>query len=65
MRKKNLNVTRKAKIKLFITNIKTKKVYSKFKSVTLKMIGKEDFALSVSGGSDSLCLAYLGKIYTN
>ena len=65
MRKKNLSVKRKAKIKLSTTNSKIKKIYSKFRSVTLKKVGKKDFALAVSGGSDSLCLAYLGKIYTS
>ena len=65
MRRKNL-VVRKAKNKnLLIKNQEIKKIYKKFKSIIFEKVGKNDFALGVSGGSDSLCLAYFSKIYTS
>ena len=55
---------RKAKKKkLLINNSKVREFYSKFKTVISKNIKNKNFALAVSGGSDSLCLAYFGKIY--
>ena len=42
---------------------KIKKLYLKFKSIVLKNIGKKNFALAVSGGPDSLCLAFFSKLY--
>ena len=64
MRKKNLIVTRKVeKKRLTIKNLKIKKFYKKFKSIIFKKAKREDFALAVSGGSDSLCLAYFSKMY--
>ena len=65
MRRKNLAVVKKVeKNKLSIQNLKIKKIYTKFKAVIFKKIGRENFALAVSGGPDSLCLAYFGKMYT-
>ena len=64
MRKKNLIATRKVeKKRLTIKNLKIKKFYKKFKSIIFKKAKKEDFAVAVSGGSDSLCLAYFSKMY--
>ena len=51
------------KKKLLIDNSKVREFYSKFKTVIYKNIKNKDFALAVSGGPDSLCLAYFGKIY--
>ena len=51
------------KKKLIIDNSKVREFYSKFKAVICKNIKNKDFALAVSGGPDSLCLAYFGKIY--
>ena len=66
MRRKNLIATKKAnKQKLLIQNLKIKKIYSKFRTIILKNIKKESYALAVSGGSDSLCLAYFSKIYSS
>ena len=66
MRRKNLIVIKKAKKKkLKKTNPKINKFYKKFKSVLLKKISGEKFVAAVSGGSDSLCLAYFSKIYTS
>ena len=65
MKRKNLIATKKVKnnISLF-KNPKILNFYSKFKSKIFKDIGNKDFALAVSGGSDSLCLAYFGKVYS-
>ena len=64
MRRKNLTVKRKVdKRELIIKNLKISKFYAKFKSIISKKIKKESFAVAVSGGSDSLCLAYFGKVY--
>ena len=67
MRRKNLIVTKKVEKKnLPLRNLKIKRIYTKFKSIVFKNIkNKESFALAVSGGSDSLCLAYFGKIYAS
>ena len=46
-----------------IKDPKIKKIYTKFKDIIFKKIKKESFALAVSGGPDSLCLAYLSKLY--
>ena len=64
MRRKNLIVVKKVeKKKLLIKDPKINKIYKKFKSIVYKRIGKADFALAVSGGSDSLCSAFLSKAY--
>ena len=66
MRRKNLIVVRKVeKRKLLIKDPKIQKIYTKFKAIIFKRIKKKDFALAVSGGSDSLCLAYFGKMYAS
>jgi len=51
------------KKKLLIKDPKIKRIYSKFKHIIYKNIKKESFAVAVSGGSDSLCLAYFGQMY--
>ena len=48
---------------LLIKDPKIKKIYTKFKAIIFKKIKKKSFALAVSGGSDSLCLAYFSKMY--
>jgi len=63
MKTKSLIVKRKVKKRFTINDPKIKKVYSVFKKITFKKIKKNNFALAVSGGSDSLCLAFLGKFY--
>ena len=66
MKRKNLIVKRKVeKINLLSKNIKIKKLYTKFEEIIHKIINKKDFAIAVSGGSDSLCLAYFSKIYSS
>tara|TARA_B100000029_G_C17552152_1_gene950484 strand:+ start:476 stop:1546 length:1071 start_codon:yes stop_codon:yes gene_type:complete len=66
MKRKNLTVIKKVKKEeILIKDPKTKKIYSIFKNSIFNTVKKEDFALAVSGGSDSLCLAYFGKIYSS
>ena len=56
---------KKVEKKIFIKNKKIKKIYAIFKSIIFKNIKKNDFALAVSGGADSLCLVYLSKMYAS
>ena len=65
MKRKNLIVRKKAKsAKLVFKDSKILNFYKKFKSIIFKEIKDKSFALAVSGGSDSLCLAYFSKIYS-
>ena len=66
MRKRNLIARRKVnKNKFFFKDSKILNFYAKFKSVIFKFVAKKSFAVAVSGGSDSLCLAYFSKIYSS
>ena len=66
MKRKNLIAIRKVKKKnLLIKNLKFRKFYTKFKTIIFKNIKRKSFALAVSGGSDSLCLAYFGQMYAS
>ena len=66
MKRKNIIATRKAKNnKLLFKDSKILNYYTKFKTVVSKNIKNKSFALAVSGGSDSLCLAYFSKIYSS
>ena len=56
MKRKNLIVIKKV-------NNKINKVYHQFRQIIFKNVRKKDFAIGVSGGADSLCLAYLSKRY--
>tara|TARA_Y100000590_G_scaffold92848_1_gene105085 strand:+ start:2153 stop:3217 length:1065 start_codon:yes stop_codon:yes gene_type:complete len=63
MKRKSLTA-KKRKIKKIINNPKVNKIYKKFEDIVYKNILNKDFAIGVSGGSDSLCLAYFTKIYS-
>ena len=66
MKRKNLIARKKVKKnKLLFEDPKILNFYTKFKSIIFKDIKNKNFALAVSGGSDSLCLAYFGKIYSS
>ena len=66
MKRKNLTVKRKADIKNFLAkNSKIKTFYNKFRKVIFNNINNNSFAIAVSGGSDSLCLAYFSKLYSS
>ncbi len=56
MRRKNLIVRKKV-------NTKISKVYHQFRQTVFRNLHKKSFAIGVSGGPDSLCLAYLSKKY--
>ena len=56
---------KKAEKKNIFKSTKIKKIYSNFKSIILKNIKGDKFAVAVSGGSDSLCLTYLSKIFSD
>ena len=53
------------KNKILIKNFKIKKLYKIFKDKVLENTSSENFALAVSGGADSLCLAYFAQIYSS
>ncbi len=66
MKRKNLIARKKAKNKkLLFKDSKTLNFYKKFKSAIFKDIKDKSFAVAVSGGADSLCLAYFSKIYSS
>ena len=65
MKRKNLTAIKKVKQnKLLFNNSKILNYYIKFEKIVSKNIKNKDFALAVSGGSDSLSLAYFSKIYS-
>jgi tRNA(Ile)-lysidine synthase len=64
MKRKNLAVKNKVKEIKLIKDSKIVKIYSKFEKIISKNIKGKSFALAVSGGADSLCLAYFGKLYS-
>ncbi len=65
MKRKNLTAKRKVKNQnLLIKNNKILNFYERFKSLLRKDIKNKKFAIAVSGGSDSLCLAIFSKIYS-
>ena len=65
MKRKNLIAIKKVKnTKKFFKDKKILNLYEKFKSIIYKDIKDKSFALAVSGGPDSLCLAYFSKIYS-
>ena len=64
MKRKNLVAKNKVKKNNLIIDSKVTKIYSKFEKIVFKNIKNKSFALAVSGGADSLCLAYLGDLYS-
>ena len=65
MKRKNLIARKKVKKKnLPIKDPKILNFYRKFKSKIVNDIKNKDFALAVSGGSDSLALAYFSKCFS-
>jgi len=66
MKRKNLIARKKAKNKkLLFKDPKILNFYTKFQSIIFKNIKDKSFALAVSGGSDSLCLACFTKMYAS
>tara|TARA_B110000014_G_scaffold243044_1_gene213100 strand:- start:138 stop:1205 length:1068 start_codon:yes stop_codon:yes gene_type:complete len=64
MKRKNLAARSKVKENKLIKDSKIIKIYSKFEKIITKNIKNKSFALAVSGGADSLCLAYFGQLYS-
>ena len=60
MRPKILNANHST----FLQNKIISKIYLQFDQVIKKIVGKKKFAIAVSGGPDSLALAYCAKIYS-
>ena len=60
---KNLSVATKIP-KLFNDKLKNKKIRQIYKKFENSLEVKENFAVAVSGGPDSLALAFLSKIYS-
>ena len=66
MKRKNSIARKKVKDnKLLLKDTKIQNFYTKFKTIIFKNIKDKSFALAVSGGPDSLCLAYFSKIYAS
>jgi len=65
MKRRNLTARRKVNNILFSKDPKILNFYIKFKSIISKFINRKNFAVAVSGGADSLCLAYFAKIYSS
>ncbi len=63
MKRKNLIAIKKVKKQFPFKDPKILNYYSIFKAIVFKNIKYKNFALAVSGGPDSLCLAYFSKIY--
>ena len=63
MNLKNLSAKNK-KHKEILKHLNTKKISKVFKEFSNSLIVKEDLAVAVSGGPDSLALAYLAKCYS-
>ena len=49
----------------FLDDIKINSLYLNFHKVVQSIVAKKNFIVAVSGGPDSLALAYLAKIYSN
>src|SRR5210317_943501 len=49
----------------FLDDIKINSLYLNFHKVSQSVVAKKKFIVAVSGGPDSLALAYLAKIYSN
>ena len=66
MKRKNLTAKRKAKEKILpVKDSKINQLYQKFEKIVKKNINRNDFAVAVSGGADSLCLSYFSKLYSS
>ena len=66
MKRKNLIAIKKVnKNKLIFKDQRILNYYKKFKSIVFKDIRNKNFAIAVSGGPDSLCLAYFSKMYAS
>ena len=65
MKRKSTIATKVKKVKLFIKDPKILNYYKKFRYKIFKDVKYNNFALDVSVGPDSLCLAYFAKLYSS
>ena len=66
MKRKSLIARKKVKNKkISFKDAKILNFYKKFESIVFNNIKDKSFAIAVSGGSDSLCLAFFSKIYSS
>ena len=66
MKRKNLIARKKVKKnKSLIKDTQILDSYKKLKTIIFQYVRNKSFALAVSGGPDSLCLAYFSKIYSS
>ena len=63
MNRKNLSAQNKAN-KEILSHLNTKKISKIYNEFSSSLEVKEDLAVAVSGGPDSLALAYLSKCYS-
>ena len=66
MKKKN-SIAQRRKVKFhnkYFKDPKIKKVYLTFKKILYSEIKNEKFCIGVSGGPDSLALAFLSKVFS-
>ena len=63
MNLKNLSAQKKTSKKI-ITHLNKKRIFKIFKEFSNSLKIKENLAVAVSGGPDSLALAYLTKCYS-
>jgi tRNA(Ile)-lysidine synthase len=63
MNQKSLSVQKKTH-EVILKHLNTKKISKIFKKFSNSLMVKEDLAVAVSGGPDSLALAYLAKCYS-
>ena len=66
MKKKSLNAKKKIHNKLLnhLKNPLIIKIYKEFDNFNKSNLNKSNFSVALSGGSDSLALAYLSKCYS-
>ena len=63
MSPKNLNVSKKTH-KFLLNKLKDKRILQIYKKFESNLVVNKDFVVAVSGGSDSLALSFLAKIFS-
>ena len=66
MKKKSLNAKKKIhkKLLIYLKNPLISKIYKEFNNIVKFNLNNSNFSVAVSGGGDSLALAYLCKCYS-
>ena len=63
MKKKSLNVKNKVNSQI-LKNLNNKRIFKVYKELEISLINKGRFAVALSGGSDSLALAFAAKCFS-